>query len=366
MKLMGAEMRNKIIVDLCITLFIGLLSGCSNPSLQIFPKYGGKIQGVVWCDQRYLYMVDEYQTISKDTKKILALSKEGYVYALAATLTLQKNNTDEQFNFKTPYYLKKIDELSEEKFNGFAADSFTYRNPITGNNELIIAFRGSDQFFMDYLFQNFGVYQVQNKSAREYIKYAVKFRDEHRSNFGPKVVVVGNSLGGALAAHVTNHKDTAADITDAWAFNPSPRTGILPPLGGNPKIRLLSTKSEVLNFSERKHIGAQEKNEYTDYDLIKSSSIYNHYRWVLAREILWYADFAFYLESDKRAITTPPLEIIKSQKIMLAKCEKTNSITKDRKKYYEVRNKRDKDTGSVKLTEVSEVDKILDKGDIPQ
>nr|WP_320443526.1 Mbeg1-like protein [Erwinia rhapontici] len=282
-----------------------------------------------------------------------------------------KKNADAQFNFKTPIYLTKIDELSKKKFNGFAADSFTYSNPFTGENELIIAFRGSDQLFMDYLFQNFGVYQVQNKSAREYIKYAVKYRDKNRSKFGPKVVVVvvGNSLGGALAAHVTNHKDTAADVTEAWAFNPSPRTGVLPPLGGNPKIRLLSTKSEVLNFSERKRIGAQKQNEYTDYDLIKSSSIYNHYRWVLAREILWYADFALYLESDKRVVTTPPLEIIKSQQITLAKCERTNLITENRRKDYEINNQRDEKIGRVKLnevSEVSEVDKMLDEGYIPK
>jgi esterase/lipase len=277
---------------------------------------------------------------------------------------LQKNNADEQFNFKTPNYLKKINELSKEEFNGFAAESFAYSNSITGENEFIISFRGSDQFIMDYLFQNLGVYQVQNKSAREYIKYAMKYRDEHRSNFGPKVVVVGNSLGGALAAHVTNHKDTAAYVTDAWAFNPSPRTGVLPPLAGNPKIRLLSTKSEVLNFFERKRIGAQEQNEYTGYDLIKSSSFYNHYRWVLAREILWYADFSFYLQSDKRVITTPPLEIIKSQQITLAKCEKTNRITENRRKVYEINHQKNEKTGSIKLNEVNEVDEILDKGDI--
>lgn len=361
-------MGSKSISGSSLLLCLWLISGCTNPSLQIFPKYAGKIQGVVWCDQRYLDMVNEYQTLTNDTKKLLTLSKEGYIYALAATLTLQKNNVDEQFNFKAPSYLKKIDELSQEKFNGFAADSFVYNNQSTGENEFIIAFRGSDQIIKDYIFQNVGVYQVQNKSAREYVKYAMKYRGKHRNNFGSKVVVVGNSLGGALAAHVTNHKDTAADITDAWAFNPSPRTGVLPPLGGNKKIRLLSTESEILNFSERKRIGAQSQNEYTNYDLIISSSIYNHYRWVLTREILWYADFAIYLESGKKVSISPPLEIIKSQHIKLAKCEETNLITNERRKDYEIKSKSVKEKGVVKLNDVSKVDvvgKVLSKDDIP-
>ncbi|ORM75467.1 hypothetical protein HA43_18200 [Pantoea eucrina] len=59
-------------------------------------------------------MVDDYQKIDYETKKKLALAKEGYVYALAATLTLQKNNPDKQFNFITPSYLEKIKELSKD------------------------------------------------------------------------------------------------------------------------------------------------------------------------------------------------------------------------------------------------------------
>ncbi|EPY5321455.1 Mbeg1-like protein [Klebsiella variicola] len=355
-------MNKKIIYTTLFTISISSLYGCSNPSTQIFPKFGGKIQGTVWCDQRYLDMVDEYQRLSNDTKKQLNLSKNGYIYALVATLTLQKDNSDKEFNFITPSYLKKINELSEEKNNGFAADTYIYRNLTSGENEIIIAFRGSDDFFHDYILQNLAAFQLQNKTAREYVKKAVNYRNKHRNEFGRKVVVVGNSLGGALAAHVTNHPDTANLITDAWVFNPSPRTGVLPPSGGNPKIRLLSTSSEVLNITKRKRIGVQEQNRYTNYDLIESSSIYNHYRWVLTREILWYADFALYLESDKKAISTPPLEIIKAQKITSAHCEITNKLTKQRRSEYESRNKENsnKSKGSISLDEVIAVDSILD------
>ncbi|MDJ0022309.1 hypothetical protein SB719_14260 [Pantoea sp. SIMBA_079] len=345
---------------LCIVTSVGLLAGCINSPWNPFPSNAGKIEGVVWCNQRYLDMVDDYQKIDYETKKKLALAKEGYVYALAATLTLQKNNSDKQFNFITPSYLEKIKELSKDNvgfFNGFAAESFIYSNQFTGEKELIVAFRGSDDFFKDYLFQNLAPFPVQNKYAREYVKEAIKYRERRAGFFGPKTVVVGNSLGGGLAAHVTNSEETANDITDAWVFNPSPRTGVLPPLGGNPKIRLLSTKSEALNISQRKGLGVQHQNEYTGFNLIKSSSIYNHYRWVLMREILWYADFAFYLDSDKKAKTTPPLEIIQAQNITSAQCGETNKITDARRKEYEEDVSSRIKKGSVDLKEVTEVDK---------
>ncbi|HBT4704941.1 TPA: DUF2974 domain-containing protein [Klebsiella quasipneumoniae subsp. similipneumoniae] len=361
-------MNKKIIYTVLFTISMGSLYGCSNPSTQILPKFGGKIQGAVWCDQRYLDMVDEYQKLSDDTKKLLNLSQNGYIYALAATLTLQKDNNDKQFNFITPNHLKKINELSEERYNGFAADVYNYKNSTSGENEIIIAFRGSDDFFHDYIFQNLAVFQLQNKTAREYVKKTIDYRNRHRNEFGSKVVVVGNSLGGALAAHVTNHPETANLITDAWVFNPSPRTGVYPPSGGNPKIRLLSTSSEVLNFTKRKRIGVQEQNRYTNYDLIESSSIYNHYRWVLTREILWYADLSLYFESGKKAISTPPLEIIKAQNIVSAHCEITNKITKHRRSEYDSKNKGSikNSKGSISLYEVVAVDSILDDSMFPK
>ncbi|ORM75466.1 hypothetical protein [Pantoea eucrina] len=75
------------------------------------------------------------------------------------------------------------------------------------------------------------------------------------------------------------------------------------------------------------------------------------------REILWYADFAFYLDSDKKAKTTPPLEIIQAQNITSAQCGETNKITDARRKEYEEDVSSRIKKGSVDLKEVTEVDK---------
>lgn len=334
-------MKNTIFVFIALVMI--QVSGCSSPKFSPFPKYGGKIEGTVWCQSRYLDMVGEYQVKPKDPNseygKKLRLAKEGFVYALAATLTLQDKDSKYQYNFIMPSYIKQIDELTENHANGFQAETFVYENPVTKDAELIIAFRGSDQFFKDYLLQNFALWQVQNEPAREYVVKAVAYRDAHKGQFGKKVVVTGNSLGGALAAHVANHRDTRDLITDAWAFNPSPRTSVRPPDGENPKVRLLSTDQEILNMFRRKNIGAPLENQSTDYNLISSSSVYNHYRWVLAREILWYADLAMYFDSGKKAQTTPPLEILKAQTITDAACQATEIKTRIRRDQYNAKIK---------------------------
>ncbi|SDB53834.1 Protein of unknown function [Pseudomonas sp. NFACC23-1] len=357
--------KHRVAVAILLALTV---SGCSSFRFSPFPKFGGKIEGVAWCSKRYLDMVNEYQKAPKDIDseygKKLRLSKDGYIYALAATLTLEKDNSEKQYNFGPIKNLTKIPSLSVDKLNGFQAETFTFPDP-RGKKQLIIAFRGSDQFLIDYLGQNFGFWQIQNSSAREYVLNAMHYRDTHKDEFSDKVVVTGNSLGGALAAHVTNTKYTEKFITEAWLFNPSPRPGVSPPQGGNPKIRLLSTRSEILNISSRSQIGVQERNKYTDFDLIESSSFYNHYRWVLAREILWYADLAQYFDQKKHpsfiATEPTPLQIIASQNITDANCSLTDDETKARRTAYEQKNKNTSAaSGTISLKEITNVDKAVE------
>lgn len=344
------------------------VSGCSSFRFSPFPKFGGKIEGVAWCSQRYLDMVDAYQNppkrVDSEYGRKLRLSKEGYIYAIAATLALEKDNSEKQYNFGPIKNLTKIPILSVDKFNGFQAETFTFPDP-NGKKQLIIAFRGSDQFLIDYLGQNFGIWQIQNSSAREYVLNVIHYRDNHKDEFSDKLVVTGNSLGGGLAAHVTNTENTGKFITEAWLFNPSPRPGVSPPAGGNPKIRLLSTHSEILNISSRRKLGVQEQNKYTEFDLIQSSSFYNHYRWVLAREILWYADLAQYFDQKEEpsliVVEPTPLQIIASQNIIDAKCYLTDEKTKARRIAYERESKSaTTPTGTIDLKEVTSVDKAVE------
>ena len=79
------------------------------------------------------------------------------------------------------------------------------------------------------------------------------------------------------------------------------------------RIYLLSTKYEVLNKLNREKLGASDPHTMVTYDLIKSSSIYNHYRWVLAREILQYADAAYWFDDGFSEDESPAMKILRSQ-----------------------------------------------------
>jgi dienelactone hydrolase len=281
-------------------------------------------------------MVDEYKDIGRDGKplpKKWRLARDGYIYAVAATLTLQREDKGSQFNFQQPSVLKSVDSLTEDKFNGFQAETFIYDHD--GKKEAVIAFRGSDQFIIDYLFQNFAIWQVQNPSARDYVKRvasdpAVK---------GMDIVVVGNSLGGGLAAHVAYHPETRKFIKSAWVFNPSPRTGVAKPQREDPRMHMLATTQEILGVSERRKIGAFHENRSEEFDLVSSSSIYSHYRWVLARQVLWYADLSYFVESGRKSSSTPPLEILKTQKIDACTPEEMSKIEQRRKAYDDANKK---------------------------
>ncbi|KAB0498257.1 hypothetical protein [Pseudomonas lini] len=102
-------------------------------------------------------MVKKYQIIppEEETAKKLGLVKEGYVYKLAATLTLQDETSHSQYDFTKPDYLERIPKLSVDEWNGFQAETYRYQNENTHGYEMIVAFRGTDQYFMDYVFSEF-------------------------------------------------------------------------------------------------------------------------------------------------------------------------------------------------------------------
>lgn len=311
-----------------------LLQGCANNRItDIPPKNFGRLEGRAWCNERYLDMVDEYQDLanSQQFRKQLSLSKAGYIYSVASVLTLQKDNKESEFNFTKPVYLKEVKSLAEDQSNGFQAYTFIRSDPETGKNiEAIIAFRGSDQW-RDYFLHNFWIWPIQYEPARNYVKKVAS--DPQIKDL--KIVVTGYSLGGGLAAHVAQHFDTSALVSQAWAFNPTPRMGVSAKemTGDNSRIYLLASEYEILGISERAKIGADKEHTSEDFGLVKSSSIYSHYRWVLGRQILQYADLAYYLESGRTAITTPPLEILESQQIKACTSETKQKIAKDREDY---------------------------------
>lgn len=289
----------------CIFLLI-TLGGCS-----ILPVNVGKLEGKVWCNDRYLTKIKGSQR-PEFAKSKLEISKNAYEYAVIALLPLQKEDVDTNFHFDTPENVKHLEEFDSERIEGMSRFGFSAKSYLLkktdGSIELVIAYNGSDSI-LDYLVQNFSIFLFQNKYARRYLEYVV----DRKPDGVNRIVVTGYSLGGGLAAHVTKYSSKySSDIKQAWLFNPSPRVGdVNSNIDG--RIYLLSTKYEVLNKLDRKKLGASDTHTMDTYDLIKSSSIYNHYRWVLAREILQYADAAYWYDDKLTEEESPPMKILRTQ-----------------------------------------------------
>ena len=314
----ASKIRLAFLVMLC-----ALTTGCS-----IFPTNFGKLEGRFWCNQRYLDMVNEYQDpIGSNLHRKINLAKQGYVYSTAAVLTLQKDGVDPDFHFAKPSYLTEIPELNADEFNGFQASTYIKTGPDEGSRkEIIIAFRGSDQW-RDWIWQNFGLALPQHKSAREYVQRV----RAHPATQGLPLIATGYSLGGGLASHVAQHPETKALIDQAWLFNPSPRNNTFTELQDN--IFLLAAQNEMLNKTDRKKLGAKLDNTETSYNLVKSSSIYAHYRWVLQRHLLMYADLGYLIDSNRTLPTSPAQKILESQDAKACSAKTSHEIAAERTEY---------------------------------
>ncbi|MBU2122924.1 MAG: hypothetical protein KJ999_21100 [Gammaproteobacteria bacterium] len=306
-----------------------LLVGCG-----IFPSNWGKLEGRAWCDVRYLDTIEHYQDPSiagADFRKRLKLSEEGYIYAVAAVMPLQQDNDETDFHFTKPTRLKEVVELRRSLRNGFDAMTFILHKDETPI-QTIVSFGGSNQK-RDYLLHNLWLFPVQFDDAREYVK-------EVAANPKTKdlpIIAAGVSLGGGLAVHVKKQESTSKLITQAWAFNPSPRIDAHHLRDEN--VYLLANQFEILNKIGREHLGATPEHTAIDYRLIESSSIYAHYRWVLTRQILHFADLSLYFKSNRSPALTEPMEILQTQKISERVCTPAlkNAIASDRRAWEQKR-----------------------------
>jgi hypothetical protein len=240
------------------------------------------------------------------------MSKSAYEYAVIALLPLQKEGVDTNFNFDIPENVEHLIEFDSDKIEGMSGFGFAAKSYLLtksdGSVELVISYNGSDSI-LDYLAQNFSIFLFQNKYARKYLEFVVNRKPDGID----RVVVTGYSLGGGLAAHVTKYPSKySSAINQAWLFNPSPRIG---DVNSNidDRIYLLSTEYEVLNKLNREKLGASDQHTMKTYNLIKSSSIYNHYRWVLAREVLQYADAAYWYDDNFTEDESPAMKILRTQ-----------------------------------------------------
>jgi len=286
------------------------MTGCS-----LFPKNWGKDEGYIWCNARYLDLTSpEYKATGSANPaldKRLRLAQQGYLYAVLGAVVLQKEQESVDKHFNLPPYVEL--DSSQSDRSGFQASVFKiYTDADKANlKEVVIAFRGTDQFWTDYSKHNLHPLPKQYEPARQYVlEVSEKFE-------GKRLIVAGYSLGGGLAMHVLNNDQIAeqTNISEAWAFNSSPRTG--EPVKVDSRLHLISTKGEILNFPRKflrkgpSSLGALDRNFSDDFDLIDASSAYLHARFVLARQMLVFADLAYFEQSGRNPeYISPPLAIL--------------------------------------------------------
>lgn len=284
---------------IALVLSLSLLGGCIDGTM------GEK--GYIWCNNRFIDA--DARPFSTKTGKVAQL---GYMYALASALTLQADNPEgDAHKFYAPKYLEPIDQ-SPRKHSGFEATTFL-RHPLKPGEreEIIIAFAGSNDA-ADWVGTNLLSFTTQYDQAKMYV---LKMLDEPRvydlRMKGAKVVVTGISLGGGLAVHVVKSRLTGPFIDEAWAFNPSPK--IYANSDPDDKIWLVASDGEFLSGLRKDrwsslipgwgNIGAKEERTVDNFNLIKSNGIYAHYRWGIARQMLFAAD---YMEYKDVPATEPP------------------------------------------------------------
>ncbi|MGR6839524.1 hypothetical protein ACU5DF_10600 [Aliivibrio wodanis] len=291
---------------LFIILSLVLVTGCIS----------NRDEGFVWCNARYLDLTNEnYQkdgSINPQKDKSLRLAKEGYLYAVAGSVVLQKPGEDEDRHFNLPPYMVEVINLQVKENDdktGFQASTFEIYtdDSLTTLEEVVISFRGSDEW-NDWA-HNLKIMRLQFNSSENYINKVITYYGNKLND--KKLVAVGFSLGGGLAMKAIRVNPR---VDEVWAFNTSPVDGEGFSVEENQYT--LSVKGEILSLirwfpAGPDTLGSLDEHHYADYDLIHSNPISAHARWGLTRQLLILADMVYFEESGRKNISSPPLKILK-------------------------------------------------------
>ena len=281
MPLEPATSIRSLIRSCFVAVGFALLSGCNTVPFE---------KGAIWCNEPL-----KYEPGVHFDPPHLEVARRGYLYALAAAYVLQNNSDEDRDHwFTLPARMKEVDRPQRDS-SGFEVRTFELRTRAGDKDptEIIVAFTGSNDR-ADWISTNLFFSQAQYELASNYLEQIAKLYPSKR------LVVTGFSLGGALAGHVTKSDRTRSIVSEAWLFNPSPK------LYANDKydkrIWIGAMRGEMLHVLRSRRfelfwpginrIGAPWQQDAQDYYLISAFPIYGHYRWALARNILFVADYA--------------------------------------------------------------------------
>lgn len=265
----------------CAVVTLLLLGACQTVPFE---------KGAIWCNEPL-----KYEPGVHFDRPHLEVARRGYLYALAGAYVLQNNSDEDRDHwFTLPSRMKEVDR-PQRHASGFEVRTFELRSKPddTEPAEVIVAFTGSNDS-ADWVLTNLFFSRSQYELASDYIEAIAKRYPEKR------IVVTGFSLGGALAGHVTKSDRTSRLVSEAWLFNPSPK------LYANDKydrriwvgalrgevLRIIRSRPFELFWPGINRIGAPWQQNAQDYYLISAFPIYGHYRWALARNVLFVADYA--------------------------------------------------------------------------
>lgn len=300
-------------------LAVAVLSGCSI----INPKGTLGEEGEIWCNERY-----RESKHWEDPAKNAAL--KGYMYGLAAALALQAEGPEDQeaqsHYFSQPKRLLTIDRPKRYP-SGFEVITFQLKATHPGaRDEIIIAFTGSNDR-SDWISTNLNPFgRKQYDEALAYTK-EILAREVVK---GKRVVLSGISLGGGLAIHVLKNPEIEHQIDEVWAINPSPKIYSSVAANGRMKKKtwLVYSDGEILTWGRgplRHLIVGSGKIEAGDgqtavFNLIESNRIYAHFRWGIARQMLWVADYE--LTRTERNAWTEPFAILQDSRFRACQTER--------------------------------------------
>lgn len=301
-------------------LLVAFISGCST--------WGE--HGEIWCNYRY-------RTTENWTDATGKAAVKGYMYALAAALVLQKEDPDDteakDHHFARPERLEVIDSPIR-KSSGFEVTTFKLKKLYASeDDQIIIAFAGSNDR-SDWISTNlnpFGRAQYDEATA-----YARRMLQDPRVK-GKQVILTGISLGGGLAIHVLKNAELEPYISQVWALNPSPKIYSPQPatLAMRRKTWLGYSDGEILTWGRSSLMrwlirgsGPIEPapNQTAVFNLIESNRIYAHFRWGIARQMLWIADYE--LTRQEKDAWTEPLYILQKSHFTACQPDLTPSVEK--------------------------------------